>query len=64
MAGEGRIRAASSESSSMSFVRDFYGSTIGKKITMAVTGLVLIGFVVGHMAGNRSEEHTSELQSH
>lgn len=52
MAGEGRIRAASSESSSMSFVRDFYGSTIGKKITMAVTGLVLIGFVVGHMAGN------------
>lgn len=36
----------------MSFVKDFYGSTLGKKITMAVTGLVLIGFVVGHMAGN------------
>jgi succinate dehydrogenase / fumarate reductase cytochrome b subunit len=36
----------------MSFVRDFYGSTVGKKITMALTGLVLVGFVVGHMAGN------------
>ena len=36
----------------MSFIRSFYGSTIGKKITMAVTGLVLVGFVVGHMAGN------------
>lgn len=36
----------------MSFIRDFYGSTIGKKITMALSGLVLIGFVVGHMAGN------------
>lgn len=36
----------------MSFVRDFYGSTVGKKIVMALTGLVLIGFVAGHMAGN------------
>jgi succinate dehydrogenase / fumarate reductase cytochrome b subunit len=31
---------------------EFYRSTVGKKIIMAVTGLVLIGFVVGHMAGN------------
>jgi succinate dehydrogenase cytochrome b subunit len=30
----------------------FYRSTIGKKIIMAVTGLIGIGFVVGHMAGN------------
>lgn len=29
-----------------------YRSTIGKKIIMAVTGLIGIGFVVGHMAGN------------
>lgn len=36
----------------MSLVRDFYGSTVGKKIVMALTGLVLIGFVAGHMAGN------------
>ena len=30
----------------------FIGSTIGRKIVMAVTGLVLVGFVVAHMAGN------------
>jgi succinate dehydrogenase / fumarate reductase cytochrome b subunit len=30
----------------------FYRSTIGKKIIMAATGLIGIGFVVGHMAGN------------
>jgi succinate dehydrogenase / fumarate reductase cytochrome b subunit len=29
-----------------------YRSTIGKKAIMAVTGLVLVGFVIGHMAGN------------
>ena len=28
------------------------GSTIGKKVVMAVTGFVLFGFVVGHMIGN------------
>jgi succinate dehydrogenase / fumarate reductase cytochrome b subunit len=30
----------------------FFGSSIGKKVVMAVTGLVLLGFVVGHMIGN------------
>ena len=30
----------------------FFGSTIGKKVVMALTGIVLVGFVVGHMAGN------------
>lgn len=30
----------------------FLGSSIGKKVVMAVTGLVLFGFVVGHMIGN------------
>lgn len=29
-----------------------YRSTIGKKMIMAVTGLVLVVFVIGHMAGN------------
>ena len=29
-----------------------YRSTIGKKVIMAVTGLMLVGFVIGHMAGN------------
>src|SRR6478735_1538894 len=30
----------------------FMGTTIGKKVVMAVTGLILFGFVIGHMAGN------------
>jgi succinate dehydrogenase / fumarate reductase cytochrome b subunit len=30
----------------------FYESSIGKKTVMAATGLVLFGFVFGHMAGN------------
>jgi succinate dehydrogenase / fumarate reductase cytochrome b subunit len=30
----------------------FYRSTIGKKIVMAITGLIGIGFVIAHMAGN------------
>jgi succinate dehydrogenase / fumarate reductase cytochrome b subunit len=30
----------------------FYRSTIGKKVIMAVTGLMLVVFVIGHMAGN------------
>jgi succinate dehydrogenase / fumarate reductase cytochrome b subunit len=29
-----------------------YRSTIGKKMIMAVTGLMLVGFVIAHMAGN------------
>jgi succinate dehydrogenase / fumarate reductase cytochrome b subunit len=29
-----------------------WGTTVGKKIAMAVTGVILIGFVVGHMIGN------------
>ena len=30
----------------------FLDSTIGKKVVMAVTGVILVGFVVGHMLGN------------
>ena len=29
-----------------------YRSTIGKKVIMAVTGVLLVAFVIGHMAGN------------
>jgi hypothetical protein len=29
-----------------------WNSTVGKKIMMAASGLILIGFVVGHMIGN------------
>ena len=30
----------------------FFSSTIGNKIVMAISGLVLFGFVIGHMIGN------------
>lgn len=30
----------------------FADTTIGKKVVMALSGLVLFGFVIGHMAGN------------
>ncbi len=30
----------------------FLDSTIGKKVVMAVTGVILVGFLVGHMLGN------------
>jgi succinate dehydrogenase / fumarate reductase cytochrome b subunit len=30
----------------------FFSSSIGKKVVMAVSGLVLYGFVIAHMAGN------------
>lgn len=34
------------------FLLEFYRSTIGKKVIMAITGLLLVGFVVGHMLGH------------
>ena len=33
-------------------VAAFWGDMIGKKIVMAVTGIVLVGFVIAHMGGN------------
>jgi succinate dehydrogenase / fumarate reductase, cytochrome b subunit len=30
----------------------FYRTTIGKKIVAALTGAILVGFVIGHMVGN------------
>ena len=30
----------------------FYQTSIGKKVVMAITGLILFGFVIGHMLGN------------
>jgi succinate dehydrogenase / fumarate reductase cytochrome b subunit len=30
----------------------FWGSTVGKKIVMAVTGILLFAFVIGHLLGN------------
>src|SRR3954471_12838839 len=42
----------SGEDVSGAAMRDFYRSTVGKKIIMAVTGLIGVGFVILHVAGN------------
>jgi succinate dehydrogenase / fumarate reductase cytochrome b subunit len=36
----------------MTWFTSFYKSAVGKKAVMAITGIVLFGFVVGHVAGN------------
>lgn len=36
----------------MSTLIRFYKSTVGKKIAMALSGLILVGFVISHMLGN------------
>lgn len=36
----------------MQSVGTFFGSTIGKKVVMALSGIVLVGFVFAHMTGN------------
>ncbi len=49
----------------------FYGSSIGKKIVVALTALVLMGFLVGHLLGNllvfkgpdAINEYAAKLQS-
>jgi len=33
-------------------MRKFWDSSVGKKVVMGITGLILVGFVIGHMAGN------------
>lgn len=34
------------------FLTDLYGTAVGKKYVMAITGIMLLGFVVMHMVGN------------
>jgi succinate dehydrogenase / fumarate reductase cytochrome b subunit len=41
-----------------------WGTTVGKKIMMAVSGIVLIGFVVGHMIGNLKVYQGAEAFNH
>ena len=36
----------------MSAISGFFRSSIGKKVVMALTGVILFGFVIGHMVGN------------
>jgi len=45
-------RASHEVTSQMSFISSFYRSAIGKKAVMAVTGLVLFGWIFLHMVGN------------
>ncbi|MFO8075736.1 MAG: succinate dehydrogenase cytochrome b subunit [Egibacteraceae bacterium] len=35
-----------------SWIAEFYGSALGKKYAMAITGIVLLAYVVVHMIGN------------
>ena len=37
---------------SMNILHVLFKSSIGKKVTMAVTGFILFGFVIGHLSGN------------
>jgi succinate dehydrogenase / fumarate reductase cytochrome b subunit len=34
------------------FLTDLYGTAVGKKYAMAITGIMLLGFVLAHMVGN------------
>ena len=36
----------------MNILHVLFKSSIGKKVTMAVTGFILFGFVIGHLSGN------------
>lgn len=36
----------------MGALASFWRSTIGKKVVMAVTGVLLVGFIIGHAMGN------------
>ena len=36
----------------MNIVGNLFCSSIGRKILMAISGVILIGFVVGHLVGN------------
>lgn len=36
----------------MNLVGRIFGSSIGRKVLMAITGIILTGFVIGHLVGN------------
>ena len=48
----------------MSQARGFVGSTIGRKVIMAVTGAILFGFVLVHMLGNLQVYLGPEAMNH
>lgn len=48
----------------MRWILDFYRSSLGKKWAMALTGVVLFGFVLGHMLGNLKVYQGAEAFNH
>ncbi|MGE3617363.1 MAG: succinate dehydrogenase cytochrome b subunit, partial [Gemmatimonadales bacterium] len=42
----------------------FYASTIGRKVVMAVTGIILVGFLLVHMSGNLLVFRGAEAMNH
>jgi succinate dehydrogenase / fumarate reductase cytochrome b subunit len=42
----------------------FYASTIGRKIVMALTGIILVGFITVHMSGNLLVHRGPEAMNH
>ncbi len=42
----------------------FWQTTVGKKVIMAVTGIILFGFVVGHLLGNLQIYQGAEKLNH
>lgn len=48
----------------MRWMLDFYRSGLGKKWVMAVTGIILFGFVLGHMLGNLKVYMGAEAFNH
>jgi succinate dehydrogenase / fumarate reductase cytochrome b subunit len=50
----------------------FYSTSIGKKVVMAITGLILFGYVIGHVVGNlqmfigaaQINEYAATLKAH
>jgi len=46
------VPTARSVAPTAGFISAFYRSSIGKKMIVAVTGVILILFVVGHLLGN------------
>jgi len=48
----------------MHWIAAFYRSTVGKKVVMAATGILLFGFVVVHMLGNLQVYQGPEKLNH
>jgi len=48
----------------MNHRREFFGSSIGRKVVMAVTGVILFGFVLAHMLGNLQVYLGPEAMNH